>query len=146
MPSHRNLRVAEAIREVVSSAILFELADPRVKGVTVLGAEVTGDLRHATVSVSVMGSEAEQALAMRALLKRRYKLEAAPGRMSVLEATVYGICHEDAPREQANQALSRFKDDFFDWNEVRVSSVEEIQEVLAGLSRPEERAYRIRRF
>ena len=67
MPSHRPERVAEAIREVVSSAILFELADPRVKAVTVLRAEVTGDLRNATVYVSVMGTEAEQALALRGL-------------------------------------------------------------------------------
>jgi ribosome-binding factor A len=67
MPSHRSLRVAEAIREVVSQAILFEVADPRVKGVTVLGAEVTGDLRNATVFVSVMGTEAEQELALRGL-------------------------------------------------------------------------------
>ncbi len=32
MPSHRSLRVAEAIREVVSAAILFDVADPRVAG------------------------------------------------------------------------------------------------------------------
>ncbi len=32
MPSHRSLRVAEAIREVVSSAILFDVSDPRVAG------------------------------------------------------------------------------------------------------------------
>jgi ribosome-binding factor A len=67
MPSHRNLRVAEAIREVVSSAILFEVADPRVKGVTVLNVEVTGDLRNAAVFVTVMGTDSEQALAMRGL-------------------------------------------------------------------------------
>jgi len=42
MSSHRALRVAEAIREVVSSSILFEVSDPRVTGVTVLRAEVTG--------------------------------------------------------------------------------------------------------
>ena len=28
MPSHRSLRMAEAIREVVATAILFEVADP----------------------------------------------------------------------------------------------------------------------
>ena len=49
MPSHRSLRIAEAIREVVSSAILFEMADPRVRAVTVLHTEVSADLRHATV-------------------------------------------------------------------------------------------------
>ena len=46
MPSHRNLRVAEAIREVVATAILFEVADPRVRGVTVVRVEVTADFRH----------------------------------------------------------------------------------------------------
>ena len=66
--------------------------------------------------------------------------------MTILEAVVYGICHEDSTREQANQALSRFKDGFFDWNEVRVSSLEEIQGVLAGMPDAEGRAFRIRRF
>jgi endonuclease-3 len=80
------------------------------------------------------------------LLKKRYKLEPRPERMSILEAVVYGICHEGTTREQANQALSRFKDQFFDWNEVRVSSLKEIQGVLAGLPDTEERARRIRRF
>jgi ribosome-binding factor A len=59
--------MAEAIREVVSQAILFEVSDPRVKGVTVLHAEVSGDLRNATVFVSIMGTAAEQENAMRGL-------------------------------------------------------------------------------
>ena len=67
MPSHRGARIAEAIREVVSSAILFEVADPRVKGVTVLNAEVSPDMRSAKVYVSFMGTEAEQKLAMKGL-------------------------------------------------------------------------------
>jgi ribosome-binding factor A len=67
MPSHRSQRIAEAIREVVSSAILFEVADPRIHSVTVLRAEVSGDLRHATIYVSIMGSEAEQQRAISGL-------------------------------------------------------------------------------
>jgi endonuclease III len=82
------------------------------------------------------------------LLKRRYKLKGDRNatRLSVLKAVVYGICHEDTTRENANQALSRFKDEFFDWNEVRVSGLDEIRESLAGIPDPEERARRIRRF
>jgi endonuclease-3 len=82
------------------------------------------------------------------LLRRRYKpkVDRNAARLSVLKAVVYGICHEATTREQANQALSRFKDEFFDWNEVRVSSLEEIVESLAGIPEPEERARRIRRF
>jgi endonuclease III len=81
-------------------------------------------------------------------LKRRYKPkpDRSAGRLSVLEAVVYGICHEDTTREAANQALSRFKDHFFDWNEVRVSPIAEVQETLADIPHPHERAQRIRRF
>jgi len=60
MAAHRSLRMAEAIREVVSSAILFEVADPRVSGVTVLGVELSRDLRNATVLISVMGNSSDQ--------------------------------------------------------------------------------------
>ena len=67
MAGHRLERVAEAIREVVSSAILFELKDPRVQGVTVLRAEVTGDLRHAKVFVSLMGDAKQQKLTIHGL-------------------------------------------------------------------------------
>src|SRR4051794_2080060 len=82
------------------------------------------------------------------LLKKRYKPKAdrGNGRLPVLEAVIYGLCHEGTTREQANQALSRFKDGFFDWNEVRVSTVDEIQGALAGLPETEGRAQRIRRF
>ena len=44
MKTHRLARVAEVIREVASETILFELRDPRVKGVTVTRAEISGDL------------------------------------------------------------------------------------------------------
>jgi ribosome-binding factor A len=67
MKTHRLARVAEAIREVASETILFELRDPRVKKVTVTRAEVSGDLQHAKVYVSIMGSEKEQQLTMHGL-------------------------------------------------------------------------------
>jgi ribosome-binding factor A len=67
MKSHRLARVAEAIREVASETILFELADPRVKRVTVTRAEVSGDLQHAKVYVSIMGTPQEQKLTLHGL-------------------------------------------------------------------------------
>ncbi|QDV38065.1 endonuclease III domain-containing protein [Tautonia plasticadhaerens] len=80
------------------------------------------------------------------LLAKRYKLGPREAKLSVLEAVLYGICHEGTTREQANQAINRFKDAFFDWNELRVSSVEEIQDALAGLPDPGVKAQRLRRF
>jgi ribosome-binding factor A len=67
MKPHRLARVAEVIREVASETILFELRDPRVKGVTVTRTEVSGDLQHAKVFVSVMGTPAEEKLCLHGL-------------------------------------------------------------------------------
>jgi ribosome-binding factor A len=50
--SHRPGQVAEAIRAVVSEALLRgDVRDPRIGMVTLSGVEVTRDLSHATVSV-----------------------------------------------------------------------------------------------
>jgi ribosome-binding factor A len=57
MTSRRVLKAAQAIREVVSLAILTELRDPRVENVTVTTVEVTGDMRQARVHVTVMGED-----------------------------------------------------------------------------------------
>ena len=67
MTSRRALKAAEAVREVVGMAILAELNDPRIQDVTVTHVEVSGDLRHAKVHVSVMGDEKKQRLSLRGL-------------------------------------------------------------------------------
>ena len=60
-------------------AILTELRDPRVKGVTVLGAEVPTDLRAAKVIVSVMGEAKDERLAMQGLESARGFLQRKVG-------------------------------------------------------------------
>jgi ribosome-binding factor A len=69
MKAHRLARVAEVVREVASETILYDLRDPRVKAVavTVTRAEVSADLQHAKVYVSLMGSPQEQQLCMHGL-------------------------------------------------------------------------------
>ncbi|HTI50535.1 MAG TPA: 30S ribosome-binding factor RbfA [Planctomycetaceae bacterium] len=71
MSSRRIAKVAEAVREIVSTVVLFELKDPRVKNVTVLRAEVSPDLRNAKVYVSVMGDEKTQSLTLHGLNSAR---------------------------------------------------------------------------
>jgi ribosome-binding factor A len=54
-------RVAEAIREEVATFLTEGVKDPRVVGfVTVTGVDVSKDLRHAKIFVSVMGEDAER--------------------------------------------------------------------------------------
>jgi ribosome-binding factor A len=67
MKQHRMSRIAEVVREVASETILFELQDPRIKNVTVTRAEVSADLQHAKVLVSIMATPKEQDLCMHGL-------------------------------------------------------------------------------
>jgi len=67
MSSRRVLKAAQAIREVVSMAIIAELKDPRISDVTVTLVEVSPDMRVAKVNVSVMGDETKQNLCLRGL-------------------------------------------------------------------------------
>src|SRR3712207_7744262 len=62
-PDHRRSeRVAEGIREEVATFLAEDAKDPRIVGlVTVTGVDVTRDLRHAKVFVSVLGSDEERA-------------------------------------------------------------------------------------
>ncbi|MHB2033160.1 MAG: 30S ribosome-binding factor RbfA, partial [Gemmatimonadaceae bacterium] len=74
-------RVAEAIREVVAMFLAEGVKDPRVVGlVTVTGVDVTRDLRHAKVFVSIMGSEAERAATVEGLASLAPHLRSRVGR------------------------------------------------------------------
>lgn len=65
--SRRTLKAAEAIRQVVGMAILTDLRDPRIEGVTVTYVEVSPDMRQAKVHVSIMGDDAKQRRCLYAL-------------------------------------------------------------------------------
>ncbi len=62
---------------------------------------------------------------------------------TVVESFVYAICYEGTSRSLADRAYNNLKTQFFDWNEIRVSSVKEVEEALEGLPDAEPRAQRI---
>jgi ribosome-binding factor A len=65
--SERTARLDELLREEISGIIGREVHDPRIGFVTVTDVEVTADLGHATVWVSVIGGEQERRDSLRAL-------------------------------------------------------------------------------
>jgi ribosome-binding factor A len=59
---HRSDRVAAAMREEIATFLANDAKDPRIMGlVTVTGVDISRDLRHARVFVSVLGSESQRA-------------------------------------------------------------------------------------
>ena len=64
----RSDRVAEAIREEIAMFLAEGVKDPRVTGlVTVTGVDMTRDLRHAKVFVSVMGTDTDRTATLEGL-------------------------------------------------------------------------------
>lgn len=86
--SRRPDRVAEAIREAVAMFLAEGVKDPRVTGlVTVTGVDVTRDLRHARVHVSILGTESEKKETMEGLASVAGHLRARLGRTLRLRVT-----------------------------------------------------------
>jgi ribosome-binding factor A len=70
--SYRLERVGHVIRDIVSDAIANRVSDPRISRFTsVTRVEMSGDMRHAQVYVSVMGEDAEGATTMKGLESAR---------------------------------------------------------------------------
>lgn len=53
----RKLHLPEDIRQVISNALLFEMRDPSLAGVTVTRVKVSPDLQFADIRFSVMGAD-----------------------------------------------------------------------------------------
>jgi endonuclease III len=68
------------------------------------------------------------------------------GDQPVLDQFLYAICREGVTREEADQAFAALQQRFFDWNEIRVSSHREIEEVLDELPNASERVQRLISF
>lgn len=64
---HRQEKVGELIAVELSDLMRSRLKDPRVGFASITRVEVSGDLRHAKVFVSVMGTPEEQAQTMKGL-------------------------------------------------------------------------------
>jgi len=77
-------------------------------------------------------------------LKKHYKPVSDPPERSVLECMLYACCLEDARLEQADEAFAKLQQTYFDWNEVRVTTVSELAEALKALPFPAQAAVRIK--
>ncbi len=78
-------------------------------------------------------------------LKKHFKTLSEPGERTVLEHLLYACCLEDARSEQADEAFAKLQQAYFDWNEVRVTTVVELGEALSSLPNATQAGHRIKR-
>lgn len=63
----RQEKLREVLKEEISDILRREFKDPRLGFVTITDAEITSDLRHAKVFVSIMGNDEERNRNMKVL-------------------------------------------------------------------------------
>lgn len=88
MAGHRVDRISEELKKAVSTILSDELKDPAIPPMTsVVSAQVTNDLRHAKIMVSVMGDEKTQQEAIQALRRSEGFVRRQVGRYITLRYT-----------------------------------------------------------
>ncbi len=67
------------------------------------------------------------------VLKKHFKPVAGGNDRSVVENLLYAHCLQNVSFDKADAAFTRLRNSFFDWNEVRVTTVAELAEVMQEL-------------
>ena len=98
--TERMRRVNEALREVLSESVA-ELKDPRIGFVTVTGVRTSADLRHATVYISVFGSDRKRSASLKGLESSRGILQSRVNRELRLKRTPQLVFEYDETVERA---------------------------------------------
>lgn len=77
-------------------------------------------------------------------IKKHYKVVVPKHDRPVLETMLFAICLEDVTVDEAEKAYDKLGKEFPDLNEIRVSSISEIERAFVGLPRAEWRAFHVR--
>ncbi len=79
------------------------------------------------------------------VVKKEYSLIATLSNRTVLEHMIYGAVLEDSTFEAADEAFAKLQENFYDWNEVRVTTRRELAELMKSTSKPSEAAARVKK-
>lgn len=110
----RKLRIEELLRRELAGMILREVKDPRVQRVTITGVDVSPDLAHARILVTVLGAEGPQPEAIEALthaagflrrsLGKRLRMRSVPELRFSYDESLDRAAHLEALIARANSA------------------------------------------
>ena len=87
MSSHRLLRVRELLKREIGEAIRREIPVEQVGLISVNDVNVAGDLRVATVFISILGSADQQRIGIAMLHKHRRRLQGLVAKAVILKYT-----------------------------------------------------------
>src|SRR5262245_11003649 len=79
------------------------------------------------------------------VLKKHYKPVEPPASRTALEHLLYGCLLENARYDAADEAFAKLKELYFDWNEIRVTTVTELAEGMGAIPDASSAAQRVKR-
>jgi endonuclease-3 len=79
------------------------------------------------------------------IARKHFQPVLPPSNRSVLEHIVYACCLEDSTYESADEVFAKLLENYFDWNEIRVTTSLELAEIMKGLHDPHVAATRLRK-
>ncbi len=90
-------------------------------------------------------NRADKFVKLHRVLKKHFQPISTPPNRTVLDNLLYACCLENSKFDAADEAFARLQQDFFDWNEVRVTTTQELAEVMNCLFDPSDAALRLKR-
>ena len=110
---------------------------------TIYGETEPEHLQHVGSGMKASTDKHDLSRKLIALLRPRYGT-AFKQNLPVLETMLYAICLEDATPDEADTSYGRLFSDFNDLNEVRVSTIYELEKVFEGMPHPDLRGLRVK--
>ena len=108
----RSTKVGEQMKKELGDIITRKLKDPRVGFVTVTDVEVTGDLSMATVYITVLGDEEQQASTLKGLEKAKGFIRSEIGkriRLRIVPEITFAMDESIAYGNRIESLLSELK-------------------------------------
>lgn len=87
MPTHRHLRVRELLKRAIGEVIRREFPVDSTGLVTVNDVEPAGDLKSATVFISILGGTDQQKRGLELLTQNRTRIQSLVGKSVILKFT-----------------------------------------------------------
>ena len=79
-------------------------------------------------------------------LKKEYQPSTPPSNRQVIDHAIYACCLENSTSEEADESLAKLQENYFDWNEVRVTTDQELATTVKSLTDPLQAARRVKKM
>jgi len=79
-------------------------------------------------------------------VKKDFQPITPPSNRTVIDHAIYACCLENSTAEEADESLAKLQENYFDWNEVRVTTDRELATTVKSLTDPLKAATRVKKM